>query len=72
VPKIRVEEAQNVLKNSNGLLAIGTSLMVFSGYRFARQAHQYNQPIALLTLGKTRADDLANIKLNCSIKDVLL
>jgi len=46
--------------------------MVFSGYRFARQAHQYNQPIALLTLGKTRADDLANIKLNCSIKDVLL
>jgi len=72
VPKTRVEEAQNVLKNSNALLAIGTSLMVFSGYRFARQAHQYNQPIALLTLGKTRADNLANIKLNCSIKDVLL
>lgn len=71
VPRPRVEEAQKALEESNALLAIGTSLMVFSGYRFARQAHQNNQPVALLTLGKTRADDLATLKLNCSIKDVL-
>lgn len=72
VPRSRVEEAQKSLQDSNALLAIGTSLMVFSGYRFARQAHQNNQPVALLTLGRTRADDLAALKLNCAIKDVLV
>lgn len=35
--------------------------MVFSGYRFARQAAKNNQPIAILTRGKTRADDLCFI-----------
>jgi len=71
VPRPRVEKAQKRLQDSNALLAIGTSLMVFSGYRFARQASQSDKPIALLTLGKTRADDLATLKLNCAIKDVL-
>ncbi|MDV6314834.1 NAD-dependent protein deacetylase [Idiomarina sp. HP20-50] len=72
VPRPRVEEAQKALQESNALLAIGTSLMVFSGYRFARQAYQNNQPVALLTLGRTRADDLATLKLSCAIKDVLV
>ncbi|WP_404399505.1 NAD-dependent protein deacetylase [Idiomarina seosinensis] len=71
VPKTRVAEAKQALDSSSGLLVIGSSLMVFSGYRFARQAHAKGQPIALLTRGKTRADDLATIKLDVDISAVL-
>lgn len=71
VPKNRVAEAKHALFNSGGLLVVGSSLMVFSGYRFARQAHSDGQPIALLTRGKTRADDIATIKLDVDIASVL-
>lgn len=71
VPKQRVAQARQALAESGGLLVIGSSLMVFSGYRFARQADENNQPIAILTRGKTRADDLANLKIDADINAVL-
>lgn len=67
VPRPRVEQAQQALQDSGGLLVIGSSLMVFSGFRFARQAHQAGQPLTLLNLGTTRADDIASMKLNSKI-----
>lgn len=72
VPKARVEKARQALANSGGLLVIGSSLMVFSGYRFARQAKENDQPIAILTRGKTRADDIATFKIDADIDSVLL
>lgn len=71
VPRDRVERAQTILHNSGGLLVVGSSLMVFSGFRFARQAAAEGQPIALLTLGTTRADALAELRLNTDISDTL-
>lgn len=71
VPRERVERAQAALRNSGGLLVIGSSLMVFSGFRFARQAAADSQPIALLTLGTTRADSLAQLRLNTDISETL-
>lgn len=71
VPRPRVDQAFDALANSRGLLVIGSSLMVFSGFRFARQAHQANTPIAILTQGKTRADELASIKFDSAIAPLL-
>lgn len=71
MPRERVERAQAALRNSGGLLVIGSSLMVFSGFRFARQAAADSQPIALLTLGTTRADSLAQLRLNTDISETL-
>lgn len=71
VPKERVSSVRQGLEDSGGLLVIGSSLMVFSGFRFCRYAHQNGQPVALLTLGRTRADDLASLKLNARIADTL-
>ena len=71
VPKERVSSVRQGLEASGGLLVIGSSLMVFSGFRFCRYAHQNEQPVALLTLGRTRADDLASLKLNARIADTL-
>ena len=71
VPRARVDAAARALAASDGLLVIGSSLMVYSGYRFARMAHEAGLPIALLTRGATRADDLAGLVLRADCTAVL-
>ncbi|MGH8026958.1 MAG: NAD-dependent protein deacetylase [Pseudoxanthomonas sp.] len=63
VPRTRYEQARAALEKSDALLVVGSSLMVYSGFRFARMAYEAGQPIALLNQGKTRADDLASLKI---------
>lgn len=72
VPKQRVYDALDNLQQADGLLVVGSSLMVYSGYRFCKQAVQMNKPIAALTRGKTRADDLLTLKLDSAISDCLV
>jgi NAD-dependent SIR2 family protein deacetylase len=71
VPSERVREAMSALEASRLLLIVGSSLMVFSGYRFARAALRLGVPIAVLNRGKTRADDLAALKISDDIGRVL-
>ena len=71
VPKQRVYEAIDSLQQADALLVVGSSLMVYSGYRFCKQAIKMNKPIAALTRGTTRADDLLTLKLDSAISDVL-
>jgi NAD-dependent SIR2 family protein deacetylase len=49
----------------------GSSLMVFSGYRFCKLAAAAGKPIAAINLGKTRADDLIGLKVQAAAADVL-
>ena len=62
VPKQRVTEAASSVERSGGLLVVGSSLMVFSGFRFAREAAARGLPVAALNRGRTRADDLLTLK----------
>lgn len=71
VPGARVQSVREALAGSTALLVIGSSLMVYSGYRFCRIAQDSGQPIALLNLGRTRADDLATLKLDARINETL-
>jgi NAD-dependent SIR2 family protein deacetylase len=71
VPSARVVEAMSTLERSRLLLIIGSSLMVFSGYRFARAATRLGVPIAIVNRGKTRADDVATLKISGNIAEVL-
>ncbi len=68
VPGSRVIKAKQILRQSDALLVVGSSLMVFSGYRFARYADEAGKPIAIVNRGTTRADTLATHKLtaNCA------
>lgn len=68
VPGSRVLKAKQILRQSDALLVVGSSLMVFSGYRFARYANEDGKPIAIVNRGTTRADTLATHKLteNCA------
>ncbi|WP_368737546.1 NAD-dependent protein deacetylase [Oceanospirillum sediminis] len=71
VPRDRVDAAFQALDNADGLFVIGSSLMVFSGYRFCRKAYELGKPIVLLNQGVTRADELATLKLDASCSDTL-
>ena len=71
VPKQRVTAALEALRNSDGLLVVGSSLMVYSGFRFCRYAREWGKPIATLNLGRTRADSLVDLKLNARIGETL-
>jgi NAD-dependent SIR2 family protein deacetylase len=62
VPSERVEAAMQALERAGALLVIGSSLMVYSGYRFAHAAAQAGKPIAAVNLGRTRADELLTLK----------
>ena len=64
VPKPRVERARQRLAEADALLVIGSSLMVFSGYRFCRWAADHGQPVAAINLGRTRADGELALKVS--------
>lgn len=68
VPKKRVEHAMSAVERADALLVVGSSLMVFSGFRFARRAGELDKPVAIVNKGRTRADDIAGLKLeeDCS------
>ncbi|MDA1195989.1 MAG: NAD-dependent protein deacetylase [Planctomycetota bacterium] len=63
VPPGRVASAYDALASSDAMLVVGSSLMVFSGLRFVRAAARAGLPIAILNRGRTRADEVATLKL---------
>jgi NAD-dependent SIR2 family protein deacetylase len=71
VPAGRVEAARDALAHADALLVAGSSLMVYSGFRFARLAHDAGLPIAIVNRGRTRADDLADLKIEGDVGAVL-
>jgi NAD-dependent SIR2 family protein deacetylase len=63
VPRERVEDAMAAVERADAMLVVGSSLMLYSGFRFARQAHEQGKPFAILNRGKSRADGLAALKI---------
>lgn len=71
VPRERIQRAQQALQSSDAMLVAGSSLMVYSGFRFARMAAQAGLPLAIVNRGRTRADALAQLKVEDDVGDVL-
>jgi NAD-dependent SIR2 family protein deacetylase len=71
VPRDRVERAEVHLASADAMLVVGSSLMVFSGYRFARSAARAGKPIAAVNLGRTRADEMLSLKVEADCAAVL-
>ena len=63
VPRERVDDALRSLKQADAMLVIGSSLMVYSGFRFCELADAIGKPIAAINLGRTRADHLLALKI---------
>lgn len=63
VPKAVVNRAWVGLERADAVLVAGSSLMVWSGFRFVREASRRGLPIMAINRGRTRADDMIDTKL---------
>ncbi|MCX7902438.1 MAG: NAD-dependent protein deacetylase [Burkholderiaceae bacterium] len=71
VPPARVQAALQALAAAEAMLVVGSSLMVYSGFRFARAAAEMGKPIVAINLGRTRADALLADKIEAPCGQVL-
>jgi NAD-dependent SIR2 family protein deacetylase len=71
VPRPRVEAAFAALERADGALVVGSSLAVYSGYRFCVQARALGKPIVAVNRGRTRADRLFAFKLDRGCAEAL-
>ncbi|MCW2284875.1 NAD-dependent SIR2 family protein deacetylase [Rhodoblastus acidophilus] len=62
VPRERVEAAYAAVRAADAVLVVGSSLMVYSGFRFVEEAARLGKPCAAVNLGRTRADALLTLK----------
>jgi NAD-dependent SIR2 family protein deacetylase len=71
VPKERVEAAWRMFESADVLFVIGSSLTVFSGYRFVDRARKAGKPVAIANNGETRGDKDATVRLDGRLGDIL-
>ncbi|MEV7118207.1 NAD-dependent protein deacetylase [Kitasatospora griseola] len=71
VPKDRVEHCYRLVDQARALLVLGSSLAVMSGLRFVRHTAKSGKPVAIVTRGTTRADDLATLRLDRPLGETL-
>lgn len=71
VPAARVERAFGFLEEADSLVVLGSSLTVYSGYRFAVAAARAGKPIAIVNDGPTRADGEAAIRIQARLGSAL-
>jgi NAD-dependent SIR2 family protein deacetylase len=71
VPASRVAQVYLDVQASGAVLVIGSSLAVYSGYRFCRAAAEQGKPIAAVNLGRMRGDDLLDLKISAPCAAIL-
>ena len=71
VPRERVARALGALDEADAVLVVGSSLMVYSGYRYVLEAGRRGLPAAAINLGRTRADELLALKVERPCAQVL-
>ena len=71
VPHDRVDATVPHLERADAMLIVGSSLMVYSGFRFVQMASRAGLPIAAVNLGRTRADDILALKVEEACESAL-
>jgi len=64
VPRATLDAAWQLFDRAEVLLVIGSSLTVFSGFRFVRRAAERGVPVGILNRGPTRGDPHATVRLD--------
>ncbi|KGH31497.1 MULTISPECIES: NAD-dependent protein deacetylase [Comamonas] len=72
VPRERVQTCMAAVARADAVLIAGSSLMVYSGYRFALAAHEQGKSIVAINQGVTRADALLAFKVEADVGQVLM
>ncbi len=71
VPRAKVERAFAMLGQAEVLLVLGSSLAVYSGYRFVLQAGEDHKPVAIINRGPTRGDPAASVRIEAMLGETL-
>ncbi|MDT5164434.1 MAG: hypothetical protein QOC88_1328 [Mycobacterium sp.] len=71
VAKDVVRQAFSLVEDADALLVAGSSLTVFSGYRFVRHAAGLGMPVVIINRGPTRGDHLAGVKVEGGCSELL-
>lgn len=71
VPRERVQRCFALTDAARSLLVLGSSLQVFSGYRFVRRADARGIPVGIVTRGPTRGDGEATLRIDAPLAEVL-
>jgi NAD-dependent deacetylase sirtuin 4 len=66
VPSACVALVSAKVTQASCVVCAGTSLQVYSAYRFVKLAKDHGVPVAIVNMGATRGDALADIKVECS------
>lgn len=64
IPPDVAQNAENMIRNSQGLIVAGTTATTWSAYRLVKLAKELNLPVALLNQGPTRCDGLVDFKID--------
>ncbi|MCU1667985.1 MAG: Silent information regulator protein Sir2 [Blastococcus sp.] len=71
VPRDRVDRCFALVEDARSLLVLGSSLTVMSGYRFVLRAAKRGIPVANVTVGPTRGDAKADVRVDAPLGAVL-
>ena len=71
VPVDRVARSTALVEEAEALVVLGSSLQVFSGRRFVKQAHRLGIPVVIVNRGTTRGDDHATYTLHAGCSEFL-
>lgn len=66
-----VTAAYELVDAAEVVVVLGSSLTVMSGLRFVRHAARHDKPVAIINRGPTRADALANVRIDGGTTETL-
>jgi len=71
VAQVTAAKAMAAVEKAAGLLVVGSSLMAYSAFRLCRAVADQGKPLMAINLGKTRADDMLDMKIEASCERLL-
>jgi NAD-dependent SIR2 family protein deacetylase len=71
VAQVTAAKAMAAVERAAGLLVVGSSLMAYSAFRLCRAVVDQGKPLIAINLGKTRADDILQMKIEGSCERLL-
>lgn len=71
VAQATAAKAMVAVEQAEGLLVVGSSLMAYSAFRLCKAMVEQGKPVIAINLGKTRGDELLQVKIEASCERLL-